>query len=228
VDRDLLLQNVLNGYGSVAYSVSDGMPWSSPDMRVATSVAEAQRVLAEGGWVAGADGIVAKDGLRASIELCYPSNDSLRQSLANEFANQVRAAGVEITLTGLGWDDLYPRAYTNPILWGWGSNSPSELHSLYYSSGSGNFSLYSNATIDGYLDAALATPTIEDSFALWQKAQWDGSVGVAPQGAATWVWFANIDHLYFKRDDLVVAAQKLHPHGHGWAVANNVDQWSWR
>ena len=24
-----------------------------------------------------------------------------------------------------------------------------------------------------------------------------------------------------------VAEQKLHPHGHGWSIVNNVDQWSW-
>jgi peptide/nickel transport system substrate-binding protein len=228
VDRDLLVQNVLNGYGTVAFSVSDGMPWSSPDMQVVTSVNEAQRILEDGGWVAGADGIVEKDGVRASFELCYPASDSVRQSLANEFVNQVRAAGIEVTPVGLGWDDIYPRAYTDPVLWGWGSNSPAELHSLYHSEGSGNFPLYTNATIDGYLEDALATPTVEESFELWKKAQWDGKIGVAPQGAATWVWFANIDHLYFKRENLVVAAQKLHPHGHGWAVANNIDQWSWK
>ncbi|MDR2197740.1 MAG: ABC transporter substrate-binding protein [Coriobacteriales bacterium] len=228
VDRDLLVQNVLNGYGTVAFGVSDGMPWSSPDMQVAGSINEAQRILEEGGWIAGADGIVEKTGTKASFELCYPSNDSVRQSLANEFANQVRAAGIEVIPVGLGWDDLYPRAYTDPILWGWGSNSPAELYSLYHSQGSGNFPLYKNATIDAYLEEALTTTPIEESFSLWQKAQWDGAEGVAPQGAATWVWFANIDHLYFKRTGLVVAAQKLHPHGHGWAVANNVDQWSWQ
>jgi peptide/nickel transport system substrate-binding protein len=251
VDRDLLVQNVLNGYGTVAFGVSDGMPWSSPDMQVATSTNEALRILEDGGWttgsgdagdagdVNGSDGatgadsatgsaIVEKDGFKASLKLIYPANDSVRQSLANEFANQIRAVGIEVTPVGLGWDEIYPRAYTDPVLWGWGSNSPAELFSLYHSKGSGNFPLYQNATIDGYLEDALATPTIEESFALWQKAQWDGTVGVAPQGAATWVWLANIDHLYFKRSNLVVAAQKLHPHGHGWAVANNVDQWTWK
>jgi peptide/nickel transport system substrate-binding protein len=228
VDRDLLVQNVLNGYGTVAFSVSDGMPWSSDDMQVATSTNEAKRILEDGGWAAGADGIMEKGGVKASFELCYPSNDSVRQSLANEFANQVRAIGIEVTPVGLGWDEIYPRAYTSPILWGWGSNSPVELYSLYHSEGSGNFPLYKNATIDAYLEEALTTATIEESFPLWKKAQWDGTEGVAPEGAATWVWFANIDHLYFKRDRLVVAAQKLHPHGHGWAVANNVDQWSWK
>ena len=29
------------------------------------------------------------------------------------------------------------------------------------------------------------------------------------------------------RGGLAVAQQKLHPHGHGWSIVNNVDQWSW-
>jgi peptide/nickel transport system substrate-binding protein len=228
IDRDLMVQNVLNSYGTVAFSVSDGMPWSSPDMRVVASLNEAVHILEEGGWELGEDGIAQKDGIRASIQLCYPSNDSTRQALANEFASQVRPAGIEVNVVGLGWDDLYPLAYSTPIVWGWGSNSPAELYSLFHSQGSGNFASYANSTIDSHLDDALKTKTLEQSFELWQKAQWDGKEGVAPQGAATWVWLANIDHLYFKRTNLAVPPQKLHPHGHGWAVLNNVDRWVWQ
>ena len=37
----------------------------------------------------------------------------------------------------------------------------------------------------------------------------------------------NVDHLYYVRDGLKVAEQKIHPHGHGWSIVNNVDQWEW-
>lgn len=30
IDREQLIDNVLNGYGRPAFSVGDGMPWSSP------------------------------------------------------------------------------------------------------------------------------------------------------------------------------------------------------
>jgi peptide/nickel transport system substrate-binding protein len=227
VDRQALIDGVLNGYGTIAYSVCDGMPWASPAMKVAHDVAGAQTLLEEAGWTAGADGIRAKDGVRAAFSLYYPVNDSVRQGLAAEFSNQMRAIGIEVGIQGASWNDLYPHQFSDPILWGWGSNSPAELYSLNYSTGSSNFAGYQNPAIDGYLDDALAQPSIEESYELWQNAQWDGTVGVAPQGAATWVWFASIDHLYFTRDGLQLAAQKLHPHGHGWSVVNNVDQWSW-
>jgi peptide/nickel transport system substrate-binding protein len=227
-DRDEMVENVLNGHGSVAYGVSDGMPWSPADARFEASVDAAKAILADGGWASGADGIVVKNGRRASFELCYPVNDSVRQSLANDFANQMRRIGIEVKVSGLSWDDLYPKAYTTPILWGWGSNSPSQLYDLYHSSSSSNFSCYADNDVDASLEAALAAKTVEESFPFWQSAQWDGKTGVSAKGQATWLWLANIDHLYFKRANLVVARQKLHPHGHGWAVANNVDSWQWR
>ena len=230
VDRQAMIDNVLSGYGSAAYSVGDGMPWSSDDMKVEHNVEEAQRLLAEAGWKAGDDGILAKDGTRASFELLYAAGDSTRQALAYEFANQMAGIGIEVSVKGGDWDtDLYPHQFDTPILWGWGSNSPVELYELSYSSGWGNVAAYDSAVVDGHLDAALAAPTLEDSYNEYRLAMWDEQAqdGEAPKGAATWVWLANIDHLYFQRSGLKVAQQKPHPHGHGWSLVNNVDRWSW-
>lgn len=227
VDRDAMISNVLNGYGTPAFSVSDGMPWSSDDMKVETDVERAKQLLEEGGWAVGEDGVYAKDGQRAAFDLYYSANDSVRQALATEFSNQMAAAGIEVTVKGAGWDDLYPREFSDPILWGWGANSPVELYNLSYSSAGGNYACYENAAVDAHFDAALAKPAVEDSYDEWKLAQWDGQDGIAPQGAATWVWLANVDHLYFKRAGLQVAEQKPHPHGHGWSLVNNVDRWSW-
>lgn len=228
VDRQAMIDNVLNGYGTPAYSVCDDSPWGSPDMKVETDVEAAKKLLDEAGWVAGADGIREHDGVRAAFDLYYAANDSARQAIANEFANQMKELGIEVSIKGAGWDDIYPNEFSTPILWGWGSNAPTELYELTYSTGWGNYACYENGTLDSYLDEALALPHIEDSYELFQKAQWDGTEGVAPQGAATWVWLANVDHLYFKRTNLHVADQKPHPHGHGWSLVNNVDQWSWQ
>lgn len=50
---------------------------------------------------------------------------------------------------------------------------------------------------------------------------------VMEQADVPWVWLVNVDHLYWVRDGLHVAEQKIHPHGHGWSIVNNVDQWKW-
>lgn len=227
VNRQAMIDNVLNGYGTPAYSVCDSSPWGSPDMKVETDVEAAKKLLDEAGWALGEDGIRSKDGVRAAFDMYYASDDSVRQALAAEFADQMKELGIEVSIKGASWDDIYPHEFSTPILWGWGSNAPTELYELTYSQGWGNYACYDNAEIDSYLDEALAVPYIEDSYELFQKAQWDGTQGVAPQGAATWVWLANVDHLYFKRTGLEVAEQKPHPHGHGWSLVNNVDRWSW-
>ena len=230
VDREAMIRNVLNGYGTEAYSVGDGMPWSSDDMKVTTDVSKAKSILADAGWKAAADGILEKDGLRAEVELLYSSGDSVRQALSYEFANQMKELGILVNVKGGDWDtDLYPAQFSTPILWGWGSNSPVELYELTYSTGWGNVAAYDSKDVDKALDQALAATTVEESYRYYKQAQWNAETetGIAPQGASTWVWLANVDHLYFKKPSLQVAEQKPHPHGHGWSLANNVDQWQW-
>ena len=77
-------------------------------------------------------------------------------------------------------------------------------------------------------DGALKAGDLESTYELWQKAQWDGKTGVTQEGDIPWVWLCNVDHLYYVRDGLQVAGQKIHPHGHGWSIVNNVDQWEWK
>ena len=48
---------------------------------------------------------------------------------------------------------------------------------------------------------------------------------VSAEGDLPWIWLVNVDHLYWVRDGLHVAEQKVHPHGHGWSIVNNVDRW---
>ena len=227
LDRDAVIEHVLDGYGKVAYSVGDGMPWSSPDMKVKLDREKAARLLDEAGWKRGEDGVRSRDGVRAAFDIWYSSDDSVRQALANEFANQMAELGLEVTPRGGSWDEIYLHQFSQPVLWGWGSNSPIEVYELNYSTGWGNYSCYESEITDAYLDEALAQTDVEASYEYWQKAMWDGVEGVAPQGAATWAWIANVDHLYFKREGLDVAHQKPHPHGHGWSLVNNVDAWSW-
>ena len=227
LDRDAVIEHVLDGYGKVAYSVGDGMPWSSPDMKVELDCEKAARLLHEAGWKRGEDGVRSRDGVRAAFDIWYSSDDSVRQALANEFADQMAELGLEVTPRGGSWDEIYLHQFSQPVLWGWGSNSPVEVYELNYSTGWGNYSCYESEITDAYLDEALAQTDVEASYEYWRKAMWDGVEGVAPQGAATWAWIANVDHLYFKREGLDVAHQKPHPHGHGWSLVNNVDAWSW-
>ena len=228
IDREQMIENVMYGYGTAAYSVCDGMPWYNDEAEVEYDFEGAIAILDEAGWVVGADGIREKDGIRAAFTLMYPASDSVRQMMAADTANQLKALGIEVQIEGVGWDVAYDRALSEPLMWGWGAHTPMELYNIYHTvNGSAEYSPYANETVDRYMDEALAADSLEESYELWKKAQWDGETGITQEGDIPWIWLANIEHLYWSRENLNVAEQKLHPHGHGWSVVNNVDQWTW-
>lgn len=235
VDRQEMIDHVLNGYGSPAYSVCDQLPWYNEASEVAYDPEGAAALLDEAGWALGEDGVREKDGVQAKMNLLYSNGDSVRQALAADFADQMEELGIICTIEGVGWDTAYDRALSEPLLWGWGAHTPMELYNIYHTI-EGNtvdgkdmaqYSPYANETVDTYMDQALAESDLEEAYTLWQQAQWDGTTGVTQEGDIPWVWLVNIDHLYWVRDGLTVAEQKIHPHGHGWSIVNNVDQWEW-
>lgn len=230
IDRQEMIDNVLNGYGTPAYSICDQLPWYNEASEVEYDPEAAAALLDEAGWTMGEDGVRTKDGMRAELNLLYSNGDSVRQALAADLANQLGELGIACTIEGVGWDTAYDRALSAPMLWGWGAHTPMELYNIYHTigdTGSAQYSPYSNPTVDGYMDEALMSADLEQSYELWRKAQWDGTTGVTQDGDIPWVWLVNVSHLYWVRDGLQIAGQKIHPHGHGWSIVNNVDQWSW-
>ncbi len=270
-DRQEMIDNVLNGYGTPAYSVCDGMPWYSEADEVTYDPQKAAALLEEAGWVLNSDGVREKDGQTASLNLLYPMGDSTRQALAADMANQLAELGIQTSTEGVGWDTAYDRAQNTPLVWGWGTHSPMEMYNIYHTVGElaryspyanarvgwdtaydraqntplvwgwgthspmemyniyhtvgelARYSPYANARVDELMDQALASSDLEQSYTLWQQTQSEEIVNDVP-----WVWMVNVDHLYWVNQNLEVAQQKLHPHGHGWSLVNNVDQWVWK
>ena len=229
IDRQEMIDHVLNGYGSPAYSVCDKMPWYNDEMEnISYDVEKAEEMLDAAGWKKNADGIREKDGVKAILEFLYPTGDSVRQALAADTAQQLKEIGIDASIRGTGWDTAYDEAQSQPLLWGWGAHTPMEFYNIYHTkadTGLAEYSPYANETVDAYMDEALAAPDLESSYELWKKAQWDGETGVSAEGDLPWIWLVNVDHLYWVRDGLHVAEQKVHPHGHGWSIVNNVDRW---
>ena len=226
IDRQRMIDHVLNGHGTPAYSVCDGMPWYSPVNEVEYDPEGAKALLDEWGWPAGPDGIRVRgaSGMKLSLTIYYIVGDSVRQGLAAELANQLRELGIQADLKGVGWDTAYDDALFNPLVWGWGAHTPMELYNIYHTDpelGTARYSPYSCEMTDSLLDAALACTDLEESYSLWRQAQEEIA------GDVPWVWLVNVDHLYWVRDGLRMAEQKIHPHGHGWSIVNNVDRWEW-
>ena len=150
-----MIRNVLNGYGTPAYSVCDKMPWYNEETEVEYDQDKAKEILDAAGWEAGDDGIREKDGVRAEFTMIYPASDSVRQALAEDSKNQLSELGIEVTTEGVDWDTAYTRAESEPLVWGWGAHTPMELYNIYHTmdeTGLAEYSPYANETVDKYMD----------------------------------------------------------------------------
>jgi peptide/nickel transport system substrate-binding protein len=233
IDRQALVNGVLDGYGSKAFSVSDGLPWWNLETVIEDGNHEqAIQLLKKAGWSKGDDGYLARNGLKASFTLLYPADDQIRQSLSIAFAEMLKPIGIEVKVEGKSWDEIQRRMHSTPVMMGWGSHDPLELYNLYSSKTTGagwfNSNYYSNPTVDQYLEKALRATNLAEANEYWKKAQWDGNTGFSTRGDAPWAWLVNLDHVYLVREELEIGKQKIQPHGgHGWPIMDSIAQWKW-
>ncbi|WP_233505450.1 ABC transporter substrate-binding protein [Sporosarcina sp. BI001-red] len=230
VDREELVDNVLEGYGTPAYSVSDQLPWWNPDTALEDgNLEEAAKMLEQAGWKMNSKGVREKDGIPASFTLLYATGDEQRQSLAMAFASMMEPLGIKVETSGKSWNDLEKLMYSEPVLFGWGSHTPLEMYNLYSTStrgeGFNNPTYYSNEKVDEYMEKAIHASSPEEANDYWKKAQWDGETGFSVEGDAPWAWLVNVKHLYVVREDLEIGKQKIQPHGHGWPMTDFIQNW---
>ena len=234
IDRQLIAEKVLNGFGRPAYSENDGMPWNNPEVRIETDVEYARKLLADAGWKdTDGDGIVEKNGVKAEFRCVYPSGDSVRQAVGMAVAEQLLAIGIKVNIEGMSWDEIMLVMFSEAVLMGWGSSIPNETYYLYRSEGAllddfYNPEGYRNAVTDAYLNAALEALTPEEANRYWQLAQWDGTTGTAMRGECPWVWIVNLDHVTYVREGLSIGEQPIHGHGHGLPLIQNLQDWYWK
>lgn len=232
IDRNMLVENVLNGFGSPAYSECDGMPWASDEAAVQYDFDKALKILEDSGWIdTDDDGIREKNGLKAEFKLLYNADDSVRQTLSIAVSQEAEKLGIKIITEGTSWDIIDKEMYSNAVLMGWGAQNPLETYLLYHSDNVAkdyyNPENYTSDITDKYINEAMAEVDNDKANELWQKVQWDGETGVSTKGECPWVWLVNVDHLYYVREGLNIGEQKIHPHGHAWPVVANLRDWKW-
>src|SRR5699024_12566810 len=101
VDREALIEGVVEDFGTPAYTVADHMPWWNPATVIDDgNMEKAKSLLDEAGWKVGAHGTRAKDGLKAAFTLYYSSNDQTRQSLSIALAERTNPLAIHRETTG--------------------------------------------------------------------------------------------------------------------------------
>lgn len=232
VDREKLVDTVLDGFGTPAYSVSDNLPWwNEGTVFEDNNLPLAEQILEEAGWKKNNEVIREKNGLKATFTLLYPAGDKIRESLSLVVADMLASLGIQVRVEGKSWDAIEQLMFSNPVMMGWGSHNPIEMYYLFSSQTKGmeyyNSNFYSNPVVDEYMNQALHANSVDEANKYWKIAQWDGETGFSMQGDAPWAWLVNIQHLYFIKEDLDIGQQKIQPHGHGWPITDFIEQWHW-
>ncbi|MGH3811617.1 MAG: ABC transporter substrate-binding protein, partial [Pseudonocardiaceae bacterium] len=130
-NRQGLIDALLAGEGDGAYTpippaLSD---YADPGAAFAHDPDRARQILQQAGWVPGPDGTRHRGGQPARFTLMYPASDTVRKDLAQAFASDARAVGVDIRLEGLGWEAIEPRMGADALVLGGGSPLDPDLTS---------------------------------------------------------------------------------------------------
>ena len=236
IDRQGIVDGVLNGYGTVSTTGLEKMPWLNEETVLKESeynnVDEAKKILSDGGWKdEDNDGILEKDGTKASFKLLYTSGN-YRQEMGLQFQKVAREIGIEITLEERTWDTILEDIHKEAVLFGFGSGDPSELYNLYYSGAANtpvewdNAGFYKNESVDSSIDKALNCDDEEEALKYWQQLQWDGTTGASVKGDAPYCWLANANHVYIVSEGFDIGNPVVQPHG--GRIFDNVTEWSWK
>lgn len=234
VDREQLVEGILNGFGSPATGPVDGAPWYEPASAIEDADPEAAiAILEEAGWTdSDGDGVRERDGVSAEFRLIYPSSDSVRQGLALAVGSQVAEVGIQMNVEGVTWEEIETHLHSDAIMLGWGSHDPTEMYNLHSSRYAGvefwNTGFYSNDVVDANLEAALLAADEDEALAYWRAAQLDeDGNGFTASADAAWAWLVNLDHTYYVHECLDLGAIQTEPHGHGWPITAGILGWTW-
>lgn len=228
MDRELMVNGVLNGYGRPAYSIADGAPWGPAEQKQShkADLNAARKVLSDAGWAdSNGDGTIDKEGHEAKMTLLYKAGDSAREQLSIVAANMVKPLGIKMDLLAGSWDFIAGKMHENPVLMGWGSHSAKEVRFVHHSDFAGveffNSGFYKNTQVDQAINQASNASSWEASLPFWQQAQ-EQILADQP-----WTWLVNLDHIYAASSCLDLGAPVPEPHGHGWPLTANITEWTW-
>jgi len=232
INRTAIAQGALNGFGYPNYDgIAHQLPWANDEVNNISDgdVDRAKEILAQGGWNdTDCDGIVEKDGMKASINVYYSSDATERQAIAVTISEQAKEFGIEVNATGSNWDEMGSHVNSDPIVWGWGSTDPSTMYNQYYSGGIGqgysNPASINNSAVDAHINNAMSMDR-ESSYSEWSAVSWDGSNGISPLGDAAWLWAGEIKYGYFVDNSLDISEDTALLQPHGGDIFSNIYDW---
>lgn len=235
ISRQEIIDNALNGIGTPSWVRFDGLPWANDEPELKDNqVQEAKKILEQAGWVdTDNDGIREKDGIKCEFTITGRTDDLQRYNLAVALSENAKKLGIHIIAKSEDWTTCKDMVRNSPTCIGTGDYNFVDVYNAFASefagaeqTGLNNAAMYTNKTVDGYLTQALASDNEEEIFDLLKKAQYDGTTGVNVD--LPYLWLVNIDHTYLVKNGLDIGTQRIHPHGHGQPIIQNLNEWAYK
>ena len=230
INRQEMCDGIFSGHATPEYTGVDTRNYGNDNAKVVDGdINKAKTILKEGGWKdIDNDGIVEKNGTKASFDLYYPPDYLDRQAISVVFAEQAKEIGIEVNLKCANWDTIYANMYSSATLMQQTSPDPyKSIYQQYHSKEMDGFymnpNLYNNTNADRIMEEAMNTTNLNQSNNLWAKSSYFDNEGWGPAGDAPWVWVANYDYNYFIKNDIDIGKQ---PDGLGNDILINIEDWS--
>jgi len=224
INRSELVKGSLNGFGNVSYNgVASQLPWAFESTFTDGNVDQAKQILANAGWIdTNGDGIVEKDGQKASFSIYYNSKATERQTIAVAVAEQAKEIGIEINPVGGSWDDIDPVKFQEGVVWGFGSADPYEIEHQYDSRVAGegydNPEILNDTSVDTLIDQAM-TQDLDTSYSTWSQAAQKANSNYP------FLWIGTMDYTYFVSDSLDISNSTHLIYPHGGDIWGNIYDW---
>ena len=214
INRTNISQGTYNGLADPLYDVvSSSLPWSLNSSLSDGDITQAKEILASNGWVdSDGDGIVEKDGKKASFNLNYGSNDQDDQIIALSVSQQAKDFGIEIIPQSKQWSEIRNIKSSEPFVFSGGDLDPYMLYQYYSSSLAGkgwnNVPGYNNPQVDKLMENAMNIE-LNSSYDSWKE------VDKLAKKDNPYIPLATKPFLLFVSDrvDISPNTQKIYPHG---------------
>ena len=218
VDREKIVEKVLNGYGQASLSAASGLPWSQ-SAKAGENKDMAEELLRIGGWAdSDNDGILEKKGIKAIFPIAYPFDDSIYKAMALELKEQLADMGIQITIQESTWPEMKRSIQAGASLMKSESYNPFDIYYLYHSTnrgiGFGNPSLYGSEMVDAAIEKAL----LSGDYADWKKAE-----ELALEDVPI-VWLVTVPQVYFVKKELHLG-NTIAPSSYPLSVLNGAQNW---
>ncbi len=219
IDREAIIDGVLQGYGQPAYSPLQKGPFNNPHIEKFSYDPQKTKALLEAdGWQKGESGYYEKDGQQLAFTINNGQGDQVRIHLANLCAQNFQEIGINAKVAVNAVTDWEGQ---ETYLIGWGSPFDPDDHTfkVFGTDKGANYSSYSNPMVDQLLIRAREAQTTEERILLYKEFQ-DVLTKNPP-----YTFIAYLDAIYVAKDNLKgITKNKVLGH-HGVGIFWNVEEW---